>query len=182
MTSVHCNFHSERMLRRSFKPFGLTQSCLKSLVIHTDERTLIVELQVNIIRQLYIIAITLLINLRDNGTGEVGGDILLDGLRDDGSRNGSIVAVHLLPVTLAIELNLRTIVQTALIRVPVLLGIDNLLALEVGLYEGLSSCGQLLYGNRRVISQCNIRHKQAHQSHKEKLHLFHSRYSLIVKL
>lgn len=46
------------------------------LVIHTDEHTLIVELQVEVVRQADVVAIALLIDFRNNAAREVGLHIL----------------------------------------------------------------------------------------------------------
>ena len=122
-----------------------------ALVVHTYQSPLMVELQVDIVRELDVVAVALLVNLGDDGAREFAGDVLLDSLRNDACRNSSHVTVDFLPVAFAVELNLSTVVQAALIAVPVFLSIENLLALEVGLHEGLGSYRQLFNGDRSVV-------------------------------
>ena len=87
----------------------------KGMFVHADEGSLIVELQIDVVRQLDVVAVTLLVNLCDDIAREACLNILLDRSRDDSCWNSSNMAVNLLPVALAVKLYLCSIVETALV-------------------------------------------------------------------
>ena len=104
-----------------------------TLVIHSENISLLVEPQLQVVRQFDVITIALLLNLGDDALGEVLIHILLDNLWDQHVGNGlEVIAVNLLPLTLLVEVNLCSVVQMTLIDAPFFLGIDNLLSIEVG--------------------------------------------------
>ena len=70
---------------------------------------LLVELEVKIVGQLYLVTIGLLINLHDGEVRIVGGDIVGDALRDDGCRHGLGLAIDLCPLTLLVEVYLGVV-------------------------------------------------------------------------
>lgn len=144
------------------------------LVIHADEHALIVELQVEVVRQADVVAIALLIDFRNNAAREVGLHILHNRGGNDAGGNLVQMAIHFLPRAFAVELNLRSVVQAALVQVPVLFGEHNLLLREVGLHEGFSCVGQLIYWNGFLYGHGRVGNHKTQECREENFYLFHN--------
>jgi len=96
------------------------------LVVHADNQSLTVELQVDLVTQFDVISVTLLVYLSYLRAWETIVYILLDCLGNDGFRHfAHSFAVNLVPCAVLFELYLCSVVEEALIFVPVFLGIEN---------------------------------------------------------
>ena len=153
---------------------------MDALVVVADDGARVVELHLHAVGQFHIVAVTLLVDLRHRGTGAGGVHILLDGSGyEGGGYCYHVVAIHLVPVAAAVEVNLRAVVEVHLkLRLHefgVFLCIDDGLAGEVLLEEGVGRGGQLRRGHGIVVGTANGGgHEEAGESCEEKFGGFHN--------
>ena len=88
------------------------------LIIHFPEYTLLVELQLNAIGQLNIVAIALLVNLEDHRIGETSLDVDYKRCRNQRRGNGSgHVTLDLVPDVVGVKVDVCTVSQENIILV-----------------------------------------------------------------
>lgn len=146
--------------RRDFLPPFLNFTKLDAIlsVIDVEQSSLLVELHLEVVGQLYLEAVALFVNLDDGGIGIGSLHIVGDDCGNQMSRNGIELAVHFVPIAFLVKLQLDAVVQVYLKLsssvVEIFLGKHDSLSREVLLDECHGCCGQLLSGDESVTGKC----------------------------
>ena len=139
---------------------------------------LLVELQVEAVVQLHVVAAAVTVDLLDRSAGETLLDGCLDLLGDEGLGHAAALALDLAPVAFLVELYLLAALVHHVEVAPVGGDDQGHLVAEVLFQHGLCRGGQLVEGDHSVVVGHNGHAHRHDEGQQDKHHFLHSGNSL----